>query len=79
MTVAEIVRIVVAGVEASVATAEDLIIQKFRWAREKDVTDIRGILSLQADAIDFPYIERWCAQHGTLARFEKIQRSVLET
>ena len=68
-----------AGVEACVATAEDLIIQKLRWAREKDVTDIRGILSLQGEVLDFTYIEKWCAQHGTLVRFEEIRRSILET
>ena len=71
-------RMLPAGVEASVATAEDLIIQKLRWAREKDVTDIRGILALQGDVLDFPYIEKWCARHGTMARFDEIRRSIQE-
>ena len=67
-----------AGVEGWVATAEDLIVQKLRWHREKDVTDIRGILLLQADALDFSYIEQWCERHGTLERFHEIRRSVAE-
>ena len=66
------------GTEGWVATAEDLIVQKLRWHREKDVTDIRGILLLQADALDFPYIEQWCERHGTLERFHEIRRSVAE-
>jgi predicted nucleotidyltransferase len=64
------------GLEASVATAEDLIVQKLRWARDKDIADVRDIVGVQGDALDFPYIERWCRTHGTLARFEEIRRSI---
>ena len=65
-----------AAVEASVATAEDLIIQKLRWARAKDLEDIRGILSLQSSALDFPCIEKWCDIHGTRARLDELRRSI---
>ena len=52
--------------------------EKLRWNREKDVTDIRGILLLQADALDFPYIESWCVRHGTMEHLNEIRRSVVE-
>ncbi len=64
------------GLEASVVTAEDLIVQKLRWARAKDIADIGDILSVQGDALDFAYIERWGRAHGTLARLEEIRRSL---
>lgn len=63
-------------IDAWVATAEDLIIQKLRWARSKDLDDVRNILSVQGAALDFPYIESWCAQHGTLERLEEVRRSI---
>ena len=67
-----------AEVEAWVATAEDLIVQKLRWARPKDLEDIQGIIALQGDALDFPYIEGWCDRHGTRARLEEVRRSIPE-
>ena len=65
--------------ETWLATAEDIVVQKLRWARSQDVSDITDILSVSGATLDFPYIENWCAQHGTLARFEEIRRAVLET
>ncbi|MEQ1858586.1 MAG: hypothetical protein ABMA13_01470 [Chthoniobacteraceae bacterium] len=62
--------------EAFVPTAEDLIVQKLRWARDKDIADIRDMLGVQGDALDFAYVERWCRTHGTLVRFEEIRRSI---
>jgi hypothetical protein len=50
-------------------TAEDLVIQKVRWGRAKDMVDVANILSVQRDALDFAYIEGWCATHGTTARY----------
>jgi hypothetical protein len=49
--------------------AEDVIVQKLRWAkdgkRSKDFGDVVAILSVQTE-IDFDYITQWCNQHGTL-------------
>lgn len=60
------------------ATAEDLIIQKLRWARPQDLADITDMLSVQGSALDGAYMERWCREHGTLARLEEIRRSIPE-
>lgn len=50
--------------------AEDVIIQKLRWCvggkREKDFSDCVDVLFVQADVLDFPYIEKWCKKHGTI-------------
>jgi hypothetical protein len=62
--------------EAWIASAEDMVIQKVRWNRDKDRDDARNILAVQGDALDFAYIEKWCDAHGTRARLEEIRRSI---
>jgi len=58
------------------ATAEDMVIQKVRWNRDKDRDDATSILGVQGDALDFPYIERWCREHGTLERLAELRRKI---
>lgn len=62
--------------DAWIPRAEDLIIQKLRWFRDKDRDDLRNILAVQGDALDFAHIHRWCDVHGTRGRLEEIQRSI---
>lgn len=57
-------------------TAEDVIIWKLRWARSKDKDDVRAIMSVQRDKLDWSYIENWCEQHSTKNRLEEIRRTV---
>jgi hypothetical protein len=57
-------------------SAEDSIISKLRWSRGKDKDDIRNVISIQANKLDWPYIEKWCKEHGTLALLQEIRRSV---
>jgi hypothetical protein len=57
-------------------SAEDSIISKLRWSRSKDRDDIRNIVSVQAGTLDWPYTEKWCKEHGTLALLHEIRRSV---
>lgn len=58
------------GVEVSLPTAEDVIIQKLRWCRgakrPKDFADTVAVLQVQKKSLDWPYIEHWCALHDTL-------------
>lgn len=52
-------------------TPEDVIVQKLRWGRPKDLDDARDVLAVQGtDSLDMPYIEKWCAEHGTRQRLE---------
>ncbi len=62
--------------EAPIATGEDMVIQKLRWNRDKDRDDVRNILGVQGDALDFKYIERWCDEHGTRERLEALRESL---
>ena len=57
------------GQSAFLPTPEDVIITKLRWSkggnRQKDIDDVRNVLAVQMDQLDFPYIRQWCDQHGT--------------
>jgi hypothetical protein len=54
-------------------TPEDLIIQKLRWGRPKDLDDARDVLLVQGRTnLDQDRITAWCAQHGTTAAFQSI-------
>ncbi len=59
-------------------TAEDVVISKLRWARTKDKDDVRDVLSVQRDRLDWPYIEKWCREHATFDLLNEIRRSVPE-
>ena len=63
-------------VETWIPTAEDMVIQKVRWNRDKDRDDVKNIIGVQGDALDWPYIERWCATHGTSARLAELRAAV---
>jgi hypothetical protein len=68
------------GHRSFVATAEDMIITKLRWAtgggRAKDRDDIRNIMAVQGAALDWAYVERWAAEHGTSDLLLEIRASL---
>ena len=50
-------------------TPEDVVVQKLRWGRNKDLDDARDILAVQGvENLDMAYVEKWCAQHKTSNR-----------
>ncbi|HYE20689.1 MAG TPA: hypothetical protein VEA69_19740 [Tepidisphaeraceae bacterium] len=57
-------------------TAEDVVIQKLRWygraRRHKDYDDVKDVLAVQRDNLDFDYIRAWCDRHGTRAILEEL-------
>jgi len=58
-------------------TAEDLIIQKIRWGRSKDLDDARDVLLVQgASNIDIARVRDWCGRHGQRELLEKILREL---
>jgi hypothetical protein len=73
-------RIDILGRPASMASAEDMIVTKLRWAqqgnRRKDVDDVRNIIAVRDHELDWPHIRRWCAEHGTLDVLEQIRASI---
>jgi len=59
-----------------IPTPEDLVIQKLRWGRRKDLDDAQNILAVQGDTIDFGHIETWCGRHGTLGRLAEVRAGI---
>ena len=52
-------------------TPEDVIVQKLRWGRNKDLDDARDVLAVQGpETLDMAYIEHWCRTHETLGRMQ---------
>ena len=66
------------GRQTFVPRAEDVVVMKVRWFREKDRADVKNVLTVQQGKLDWPYIEKWCGEHGTLAKLEEIRRTVPE-
>jgi len=69
------------GLRTMIPTVEDVIIMKLRWfaiaKRGKDGDDIKDILGvLGDDALDWDYIHRWTAEHGTRALLNEIRASI---
>lgn len=66
-----------------IASLEDAVVTKLRWAhlagREKDYVDVRNVIAVQGDAIDWPYVEGWCDQHGSRELLEKIRKELRES
>ncbi len=59
------------GRAAWLPTPEDVVVQKLRWGRSKDLDDARDVLAVQGpETLDMAYIEKWCAQHGTIERLK---------
>jgi hypothetical protein len=57
--------------ETWLPTPEDVVVQKLRWGRNKDLDDARDVLAVQGpETLDMGYVERWCGQHGTLDRLK---------
>jgi len=63
-----------------VATAEDTLIVKLRWAllrrRAKDIDDARNIIAVSGDHLDWPYIHEWTDRHGTRQLLEELRSSL---
>lgn len=65
------------GLPTSVLTAEDYIVTKLRWSRSKDLDDVRDVIAVQGDeGLDWNYIHRWTALHGTRAKLDEIRSSI---
>lgn len=43
-----------------IPTGEDVVVQKLRWGRPKDLEDVRDVLTVQGTNLDSTYIEEWC-------------------
>lgn len=64
--------------EAIVPAPEDVIIQKLRWRREKDIDDARKVMLIQADRLDWKYIQSWTDKHGTTELLDRLRNESLD-
>lgn len=63
-------------IEAVIPTAEDVVIQKLRWQRDKDLADVRIVIAVQAARLDWSYIQRWTDQHGTTDLLSRLKNEL---
>jgi hypothetical protein len=58
-------------------TAEDVIVQKLRWAalgnRGKDFLDALGVAKVRGDRLDWTYIEFWSGELGILSGLGRLK------
>ena len=60
------------GPHVYLPTPEDVVVQKIRWGRPKDLEDAKDVVAVQGEALDMQYIEAWCARHDTRQRLRAI-------
>lgn len=60
-------------------TAEDVIVQKLRWAklanRLKDFLDAQGVVNVRAGVLDWEYIEQWCDRLAISDKLEELRKA----
>lgn len=68
-------REVVAGVECWLRSPEDTILAKLEWIRsapsDRQAHDIRGILTVQGERLDFEYLRDWADRLGVKVLLEQ--------
>ena len=64
------------GREAWIPTAEDVVIQKLRWQRRKDLDDVVSVLSVSGPGLDWEYLNSWTQKHGTHALLQGLMKEV---
>jgi len=73
-------QVVVLDRQTWMPTPEDVIVTKLHWAllgnRSKDREDIRSVIAVRGDRIDWDYVYRWCEQHGTRSLLDEIRASI---
>lgn len=66
------------GVQACVESAEDAILSKLKWYRispsDRQLSDVRGIIELQRDRLDWGYLREWAAVQGVDDLLEAVSR-----
>jgi predicted SPOUT superfamily RNA methylase MTH1 len=67
------------GLTVYIPTPEDVIVQKLRWARQKDLQDVRDILDVQGEEnLDLAYIHGWCDRRGSRETLERVRAMPFE-
>ena len=68
------------GRDVWILSREDVLVTKLRWLllqnRPKHRIDIESVIAVQGDAIDWPYVEAWCDQHGSRKLLAQIREEL---
>ncbi len=64
------------GCPVTIPTAEDVVIQKLRWARPKDLEDARDVMAVQGDNLDREFVASWCTRLGITDRYQALVATV---
>lgn len=68
--------IVIGSQSVWVASPEDVLIAKLRWAKmsgsERQLQDASGIVSMQSSNLDYTYINRWVAELGLRSQWQAV-------
>jgi hypothetical protein len=40
------------------------------------VDDVRNVIAVQGQKLDWPYVEHWCALHGTTDVLDEVRQSI---
>jgi hypothetical protein len=60
------------GAEIWAPTAEDVLVQKLRWGRAKDLDDARDIIAIQEiKNLEMDYVHHWCGIHKSEERLRE--------
>jgi hypothetical protein len=69
--------IIVQGRPTWVLSKEDVLVTKLNWLlranRTKDLLDVRNVMGVQGDSIEWPYVEKWCDRHGTRELLDRLR------
>ena len=61
------------GDKVWIPTAEDVVMQKLRWGRPRDLSDVGNVVAVENELLDYAYIQRWTDVHGTTGELKKIR------
>ena len=62
--------------EAWLPAVEDVVIQKLRWQRRKDLDDAVSVLTVSGPIIDWTYLRSWTTKHGTDSLLQELLKEV---
>ena len=66
------------GVDVFALTAEDVVISKLEWAKMgeslRQLEDIAGVLKVQKNLLDRPYVEKWVNDLGLSAEWHRARQ-----
>ncbi len=62
--------------ETWLPSVEDVVIQKLRWKRRKDLDDALNVLTVSGPIIDWTYLRSWTTKHGTDLLLQELLKEV---